>query len=187
MNVFWREQPLNKEETELYRLVLEAHHQSSFRGNISGQAVVMAAAGSKDYYKAIAAGLLTLGVMHGPIEQTVNFLSRVEDPPKYLVQDYLAMEARVPGWGNSFAKGVPDSLWVKVDHHLELYFHVVWAKMLTVTKALHAAGKMIYPNPSAYTAAAAIVFELPASIAAYLLVVGRLGAWTQLAADNLKE
>lgn len=189
MNVFWREQPLNEEEAELYQLVLEAHAKSALRSNASAQAVILAAAGSQDYYKALAAGLMTLGGSHGPIEETVNFLRRlrrVEDP-KFLVNDYLKRGSTIPGWGNSFAKGIPDAVWDRVDSHLQLLFADVHDKLRGVTEALHAAGKELYPNPSAYTAAAAIVLGLPAQVSAYLFVAGRLAAWTQVALDNLRK
>jgi citrate synthase len=187
MNVFWRETPLGKEELELYQLVLEAHERSAKRCNVSHQAVMMAAVGSGDYFKSIAAGLMTLGFTHGCVERTFHFLNRPN--PEMAVKEMIGIGLKIPGWGSSFHKLEPDPMWDYVDHCLEEHFNPTHATFGRIEDEIFLAtkGKELFANPSAYTAAAAIILGIPASISAYLLVAGRLATWTQLAAEYLKS
>lgn len=184
MNVFWREQPLNPCEEELFNKVAEAHQVSALQGNISGQVIAMAAAGSSDYFKTLASAILTLGGLHAPITQSFRFLNN-EDPSLY-VPGMVEKKIMVPGWGNNIEKGGPVSKWAEVDDCLRQFFVEIHDKMCRVTKAFHALGKMIYPNPSAYTGAAAIVLGIPELVSGYLLIAGRLAAWTYFANQFLK-
>jgi citrate synthase len=187
MNVFWREEPLSEAEHELYLLVSNAHHFSALRENVSNQAVVLSAVGSGDYYKSIAAGLMTLGGTHGPIEETVMFLKQGYDALAASVRRSYAIGLKIPGWGNSFYRAVEDPLWADVRDCLAVKFPEAHGKLKTVTGVwAEVSGKPLYPNPSAFTAVAAIEFEMPPKIAPFLLVLGRLSAWTQLVMENMK-
>lgn len=184
MNIWWKTESLTQEEEYLLNALVEAHLQSSFRMNPSSCAVANSAAGSQDLVKAFAAGLLTLGEKHGPIEQTYRFLSL--QCPDTIVSRILKDGEKVPGWGNSFVKGKPDPLWEKVDKILHAYQPPLAGKLDDVTTELHEQGKKIYPNPSAYTAAAAMALGLEAKSAIYLFVSARLDAWAKIATQFLK-
>lgn len=185
MNAFWRETPLTEEEAELYNLVIAAHARSAQRGNPSSEAVALAAVGSNDYFKSLAAGLMTLGGLHGPIIQTAQFLA----VPNIQLEasERLNHGQKIPGWGNSFIKGRRDDLWSEVDVCLKELFVDMHLRFGMVTEMLHVRGKDIYPNPSAYTAGASLLLGLPAPLSAFLLVAGRLAAWSQIAGQFLKE
>lgn len=170
--------PLDSREQALLDLVLEAHAQSAQRNNISTAAVVQCAAGNGTYTNSIAAGLLTLGGSHAPLEQSYELLSS-----EYAVEGAKLMMAdgvRIPGWGNSFYRGEPDRLWSKVSAWIEVNRPDLHARISEVTAFLHSQGKEIYPNPSTYTAAAAIALGIPAKCAAYLFLQGRLLSWSQI-------
>lgn len=177
MNAWWREELLNEKEATLLALVLRAHDASARRANISADVVVRTAIGSGNYFQSISAGILTLGGTHGPVEQTMMFLGGGNPAAK--VSGILARGGKVPGFGNGFYKDEPDALWNEVDEFLKHNFHLWHDRLVSVTKALHDAGKKIFPNPSAYTAVAAIILGIPQESAAYLLIAGRLAAWTE--------
>lgn len=157
--------------------LLEAHHASALRGNCSHHAVVLASVGSGDYFKAIAAGLLTLGGLHAPLVQTYEFLERFTDDEDVVLM--LSQRRRIPGWGNGFVKDGADPLWAVVDERLHLESPLWMTKIDRITGILHEYGKNIYPNPSCYTAATALHLDIPSYAVGELLIRGRLKAWTE--------
>ena len=183
MKAWWRDKELTDEEAGLLTMLFTAHHKSAFRENASTVAVITAADASGDLCKAFSAGLMTLGLNHAPIEQTVNFLL-LAYPPRY-VEDILKSGKRVPGWGGTFQREQPDPIWSDVSLELMTMAPDLHAKISDVTVELGRLGKDIYPNPSAYTAAAAIRVGMPAKIAPYLFIAGRAAAWAQIAASKI--
>lgn len=182
---FWRERPLAIPEWELLVALADAHAVSARRDNVSTHAVAGAALGSSDYTKAMAAPLLTLGGLHAPLLRAHRFISEWDqraDPDsirksQQLVATIIEQGCKIPGWGQSFVKGQPDPAWKEVAAHL--YGTRVGRKLDAITAALHAAGKLIFPNPGGFTAAAAMVLEMPAALAPYLFIAGRLEVWSQ--------
>jgi|GEM_PF-1772651 len=177
-NPFWRDTALDHKEMALFCAVQDAHYQSTFRDNLSTTAVKLAAYGSGDYTKALAAALSTLGGVHAPLVQTHQFLS-CDDPPM-AARHALDNGVRIPGWGSSFSKGAPDPLWEKVAALLKEHWLPMYEKIDMVTAVLRMAGKDIHPNPSAYTAATAIILGMRADLAPYLFVAGRLQGWSEV-------
>lgn len=163
----------------------QAHAQAALRGNISSTTVANAAAGSGSYTASIAAALLTLGGLHGPLQQTQELLER--DDPAAAALAMLDRGRKVPGWGNSFIKGEEDPVWAPVRAALKEHWPAVLEDIDAVTTALHGRGKPVYPNPSAYTAACSIVVGLPPCACAYLFVNARLGTWTRIFLGSVKE
>ena len=178
MRAFWRETELSEAERDLLEELLAAHHQAVFRGNISSITVGNAMGGSGDYCKAIAAGILTLGAMHAPIAQTMRLLS--DEDPVARAGEIINDNLLVPGWGNSFIKGEPDQMWAAVEGRIEAISAPMMQRIGYVTRYLHGIGKQVYPNPSTYTAAAALILDIPESVAPFLLIMGRLQGWTEL-------
>lgn len=172
-------------QSMLLDALMRAHYQSCFRDNASSVAVANAAAGSGDLPKAIAAGLMTLGGQHAPLEATVRFLSLEDVLPE--VDRYLERGQKVPGWGGAFQKEVPDPIWKPVDDLLWSDWPEFAAKLSEITSHLHLKGKAIFPNPSAYTACAAIIMEIPPKMAAGLFIRGRINGWCEIAANYIGD
>jgi len=156
---------------------LKAHHESALRGNCSHHALVMSAVGSGDYFKSIAAALLTLGGTHAPLTQTYDLLAAPN--ALELVEQAIHDKRRVPGWGNTFYKGTPDPAWIECAVKLAEDAPVLTATIDSITKYLHICGKNIYPNPSCYTAAVALTLGIPRAAVGVILLQGRLRAWTE--------
>lgn len=166
-------------QIELLDVVREAHRQSVFRDNPSSVAFRIAFQASGSFTKALIAALSTLGGQHAPLEQTYDLLtSRVPADTAYRI---LKSGGMVPGWGTSFKD---DTIWAAVAGVLERDFPERWDSLASVTKVLHDFGKFVEPNPSAFTACAAIELGLPKEQAAWIFVSGRLDAWASLMKGN---
>jgi citrate synthase len=183
LKVWWRNDPLCPQEEALLKLLFEAHALASFRPNISSVTIVNAAIGSGDLGKAIAAAILTLGGKHAPLEQTYLFLSL--EAPAAQVEGLLARGEKVPGWGGSFQKDGVDPIWEPVATALATQCATLSQKLDAVTAALHRQGKVIYPNPSAYTAAVCLALGAAPSLSVYFFIFARLDAWANIAFNEL--
>lgn len=177
IHVFWKS-PLSTEEQLLLDYVELAHFRSAQRDNLSTKAVLACAAAGVNYHNTMAGALLTLGGLHGPIEQTFRLLSR--DDAAQFAKAALDRYEMIPGWGNSFVKGWKDGIWTDVDATLTVAFPEMARKIESITDLLHKEGISIFPNPACYTAATAIILGLSAKTAAYLFVAPRLAAWSEL-------
>lgn len=187
MNVFWRVEPLSDLEKQLWEVVQEAHYKSSFRDNLSSNAVMLSAAGSGQYFSAIAAALMTLGGIHGPVEEAMMIFSQPSEDIKAFTAEMLKHARKIAGFGNAFHKGEPDPNWVKVDEFLEKNFPEWSAKLKEMTEFFHTNGKKIFPNPAAMTAVTALILRMPIESAGYLFVQARLGAWSQIFQANVQR
>ena len=154
--------------------LLRVHAEIAVRDNASYVTVKQSASLGKDYFNAIASGLLTLGGLHAPLSQTCCFL-RLDDCKPYM-ESVLATRARVPGWGSSFVKGEPDPVFEQLDK--ELVSYPIYARIEYVTGFLQGRKLNIFPNASAYTSAVVIALGMRDSTASYLLLKGRLDAWS---------
>jgi citrate synthase len=178
-NPFWREEPFTDNERALLDALFAAHHRSAFRDNPSSVTAINAAAGSGDLSKAIAAAILTTGAKHAPLSSTVEFL--LLESPALMVPNILSAGLKVPGWGGTFQKDASDPIWAEVARLLAANWPVLAAKLAFVSVTLRQHGKVLCPNPSAYTAAVAIAIGLPPKLAPYLFMAARLSAWAQIA------
>lgn len=184
VRVFWREEPLEERELRLYMQCLACHAASVGRQNFSTQGVGLASAGSGNYFQAIAAGLMTVGGLHGPLEETYEFLA--QGSPGAKVAGLVKEGKRIPGWGNSFEKG-EDLVWEPVRMVLDEEFPR-WVEVLgDVTSALRDEGKVLWPNPSAYTAVTGICLGMRKELLGYLFVAGRLEGWSGIFAEHFKR
>lgn len=181
---FWRpEKPLTEAEKQLLQAVFAAHDASTQRRNVSSDAVAFASIGSGDYTKAISAALACIGGLHAPVIQAMALL---DSPMSYLIARQIVADGKkVPGFGNSFYRGIPDELWIGVSEALRLNAPDLHDKIERITTELHSLGKKIYPNPGCFTAATAIVLGIPAPVAPWIFVAGRLTGWTKIAGAHL--
>lgn len=163
--------------------LMHVHSRLASRENFSSLLVGQCASVEKDYISSLAATLLTLGGVHGPTEQVVNFL---EDDNKGndWVTSQIERSLLVPGWGSDFYKREPDPTFVLLSSYLCEDNPRVWAKIERTTSHFHALGKKLFPNAACYTAAVAITEGIPAEVSPYLLIKGRLEAWTAIYLRN---
>lgn len=182
MRAFWRDAPLSAEESKLIDLVLNAHYGSSFRQNGSTVVMLNTLIGSGDFLNALSAALMTFGNLHGPIQQTISLL--MSDNIKDRAEDILRSGLMVSGWGGSFQGEIGDPLWDAVETQSRSMAPDLWSKVDSVTEMMKIGGRNIRPNPSTHTAIASIILGMPARIAGYLLVAGRLDGWAELAAKQ---
>jgi len=187
MNVFWKEKPLAAVQAKLLNLVLAAHDKSAVRGNPSTVVLCNSAVGRGDYFSALAAALCSIGGTHAPLFQTYAFLVSFKPEEMEQLRKHLDLGLKIPGWGNGFYKGEPDALWRDVDAHIAEHWPELHGMITVITDELHARGKMIYPNPSTFTALTAIILELPPQIIGWLLVQGRLSAWSRVFFNTIAE
>jgi citrate synthase len=167
-------QPLTEPEARLVAALYKAHSECVFRPNCSTTALQQAAGGSRSLHQSIIAALACLGEMHGPIEEAYKFLER-EGP-----WEGAFVFGKISGWGNSFVKGQIDHAFLPVDQCLEANFPRTHARLREITEALHARGKHVFPNPAAYTAATALVLQMPRHLAPMLFVQARVEAWSSV-------
>ena len=178
MNFFWRESPPSEDEERLLDLVFQAHARSAMRDNASTVALKNAAKGSGRLECGLIAALASVGGQHAPIADIYRFLDQTtEEMAAEIHGGHKAL-----GWGNGFFKNRPDPDWVLVSELLKPWPQLC-GKIESITQLLHSRGKRIYPNAGCYTAATAIVTGMPAKLAPWLLIQGRLAVWSALAAE----
>ena len=163
---------------ELYNELLLVHDRLARRGNLSSSVIGQCAAAEKDFISALAAGMLTYGEKHGPVPQTMRFLSGssyLKEAGRWIKSDRL-----VPGCGSDFIKGEPDPELARIDQLLSRDNISLWSRLRNVTALLHENDKMVFPNPACYTAAVCLTGNFPAEASFYWLIKGRLNAWTEI-------
>lgn len=176
MNVFWRDKPLSRQQHNLLNLCLHAHAGCVHRDNISTAVVRNVAAGSLNYTNAVAAALMSIGGTHAPLQPTIAFLSEDRD----VIMRAIELGQTIPGWGSSFEKEGIDPIWKPVDEAIKQGFPEMGQRIEEITLEMHNHGKEIYPNAACFTAATAILVELPAPIAGWLFVQGRISEWAKI-------
>ena len=159
------------------------HSELARRDNISSVTVKNMARLGKSLPEAIAAGLLTTGTTHAPIEQATRLL--VSYNRHAMVDTLLAQDRKIPGFGSSFSKGRPDPIIEQVPDYLD-------DDLFRVVKSLEAyvqneTGKDIYPNAALATAAIARSLNMEPTQAPRLLIEGRIDAWCALHFNNFQE
>jgi hypothetical protein len=177
---FWRPESLTSLETTLLEKCLDAHAQSVGRENVSTTVFYAAAIGSREYTKALAAALCSLGGPHAPLVETYELLQHPERAAQL-----LDAGLKVPGWGNSFAKGAIDPIWQPLAVLLQENFPGIYQAVDQVTITLHRRGKEIFPNPSCFTAAVGLVLRMPKEVVPWIFVQGRLGKWSEIFSNIL--
>jgi citrate synthase len=176
MNVFWRTGEIRQAELDVFMACMQAHDRSARRQNISAAVLVAAGQGSDNFRQALAAALMCLGGLHGPLRQAYEFMDLS------LEQQVAHLEAgkKAPGWGNAFVKGEPDAEWAAVDEGLRYLDAPLMARVDAVTTELHRRGKVLFPNPGGYTALVGRGLQVPVELLDWIFVRGRMDAWAEL-------
>jgi citrate synthase len=172
---FWDNyESFSDQEVSLLNALYDSHQECTYRKNCSTQALTASATGSQCLTQSIAAALMTIGKVHGPVEETYNFLQRG-------VSNDTLLPPRVPGFGNGFIKGKPDPGLKSVHDFLtEHYPNYVVLLSQIQTRLVAERGKTLFPNPAAYTAIVALIVGMPAHLSPLLFMRSRLEAWAHL-------
>jgi len=165
---------LTLNEMTLLELLCEAHaNAAELTMSASNQMASMMGQAGVDLKSAYIAALASIGGIHAPIERIRRVLENQPHP------FWAQSEDKIPGWGNSFHKGVPDpnctALSTMIDRWPELS-----GPINSITAMLHKKGKMIFPNLGCYTAAVAIIIDFPHGAELSLVALPRMTAWTKL-------
>lgn len=188
---------MNSEQTlELRHLIVQAHYDAAMNnpGNISAVVAVSAYQGSGNPYQAIAAGILSMGGMHAPIDSARSLVRRIRQDYKQAERSILYLldnKIKIPGFGNSFYKD-------KIDPS----FHAAYNQYMAIAGEGNpidiisqivngyfrskAQDTFLYPNAAIITAAIAELLELPPGQEIVLALEGRIRAWVILF-DTIKK
>ena len=158
------------------------HKKLAKRGNASSQIVASMAFLGKPMYESFAAGLLSMGNIHAPIEKACRFFN---DPKWQEVLSDLAIRGkRVPGFGSAFCKN-EDPIIEEALGHLPI---TVIQRVEQITEAVQATfHPSLHPNAALATAAYAYANDIPPTEAQYLVLQGRLGVWKSIYLTNRKD
>ena len=158
------------------------HKKLAKRGNASSQIVASMAFLGKPMYESFAAGLLSMGNVHAPIERACRLFNR-PDWPEALVE-LSTIGKRVPGFGSAFCKK-EDPIIEEALGHLPM---PIIQKIEDMTEEVHLLfNPNLYPNAALATAAYAYVNDIPPTEALYLVLQGRLGVWKNIYLTNRRN
>lgn len=163
--------------SDLIQALYRAHAEVALRGNPSHQALILAAQGSANFFNALTAAFATYGGLHGPLEATYNLL--INPDPTVEIATRLEVGLKIPGFGNSFYKDGIEPAFLPVEAELRKRDPLIASKIDGMTEFIHAQGKKIYPNPSTFTCATALVEGIPREAIGFLVVQARLWEWTK--------
>jgi citrate synthase len=161
-------------DEELLEALIKAHYRAALENdNLSKQVAAMVTAGSGDFLKAVAAGILSLGTIHGPLLQARQLL-RTATPA--LIKKILSQKnVRIPGWGNSFFKDKTDPAWNDVATLMRK--KTIWKKIEMIDAAIKAEGKNIFPNAAIFTAGALEEMKWTDGTEGIIFLTARLPVW----------
>jgi citrate synthase len=166
----------NLEAESLLDLLFKAH-QTAAKENENASSHIAKVQGQLQtpFPAAMAAAVLTLGGLHGPITQArlVNFAWTDEQ-----IKSYLQSGQRLPGWGNQFHKDGVDPAFKDLDTFLRENHAKYMARLDEIAVVLKdAKDKTLYPNPAVYTAIVADILGLAYNAEPLLLILPRMPIW----------
>ena len=158
------------------------HKKLARRGNASSQIVASMAFLGKPMYESFAAGLISMGNIHAPIEKTCRLFNN----PKWqeIIDDLAVRGKRVPGFGSAFCKK-EDPIIEEALGHLP---SAIIQRVEKITEAVQIAfNPNLHPNAAMATAAYAYANDIPPTEAQFLVLQGRLGVWKEIYIANRKD
>lgn len=169
---------MSEQRNELHLAILQLHSELAQRECASTSVLKACASIGKDLSESLAAGLLTLGGHHAPVEQAMKVWERRNEPL------YLQTWNIVPGFGSSWYTGEPDPIFESLHTHLSTETLMGITDLTTMVQAQ--TDKKLYPNAALYTAIAASIMGYDSKFASSLLVRGRIDQWCLLWHQNYR-
>lgn len=157
----------------LLEALFQAHAKAAAdNANLSKQAAVQAYQGSGDIGKAIMAGICTLGHLHAPLMQAYRLCYLSPEA----VGDIRINWQRVPGFGNSFHKGLGDPAFFPVRDMLPDEVERALSDVEVVVRRP--------ANAALYTAIVLHLENLPPEAGMLIFIQARTPVWVQACLDN---
>ena len=164
-------------------IIVELHHECALRDNASSNVIKAMAQLSKPFGDAVAAGLLTMGGTHAPVEEAQQEF-RLWRNSKAVSPDL----DKIPGFGSAWYKGVPDPVIENFFNKLPLVCDEgaeLVADVAEYTQAVQEEyGKALYPNAGLATAVANMAMKRMPHMGMGLVIQGRIAAWEEMYVDN---
>lgn len=121
----------------------------------------------------------SMGGIHFPLEACYQFLS-IKDIDSHIQETYNH-GCMIPGYGSSFVKGKPDSVFTDVRTVLSQRAPNKLAQIDELTKKVHEiTGKNIYPNMALYTAMCGIILDINWKKLMLICIAVRMNIWAQM-------
>lgn len=179
----WLGMEPDEAKDRLMATVAACHREAAIRNMpASSAALVNVASCGGGFSKSVAAALLTLGEMHGPIDEAREVIYRT---PLDEIATRIHRGDKIPGWGNAFYRDQLDPAWIPALELVSNEWPDHMMRLAEVTEVVRRETKAnLFPNASAFSAVAAEVVGVPLGTALMLAIVGRLPAWAMLHAQS---
>lgn len=165
---------------DLFVALISLHSRLAERECASTSVIRAMAHLGKPLPEALAAGMLTIGGFHAPLEEALQVWRNFDEYPFY-----LSSWTTVPGFGSSWYSGEPDPAF---DEFRSLLPEPVLARLDRLTEQVRTqTGKQLYPNAAMYTAIAADMLGYDGTYISSLLVRGRVDTWCLIWAKNYRR
>lgn len=169
---------------ELLDLLIMAHRNAALNNaNLSKTVCVQACYGSGKFRQGVAAGVLSIGDVHAPLQSAreVYEFAEVEQ-----IRQQVANGMIVPGFGNSFFKTHVDPAFKDLYVHLKSHFPEEEQRIAALTDAvwrgLKAKGgktTQLWPNAALFTAAVCKAVSFPHGVEELLFLLPRMPVWAE--------
>lgn len=175
---------LNAEQVRLLQATIDAHQKAAKNRNVSTVVMQQAAAGSGRLENGIAAAILTLGHLHGPIREARGLYELGE---KSVVITMLHGGRKVAGFGNSFHKTSIDPAWGDVMDIIRISFPKIDARINELCSWMIEGGRPLYPNAALLTAAVCSELKIRGGCESALFILWRLPVWVDEVTEGWEQ
>jgi hypothetical protein len=163
-----------EQEAALLTCLMEAHRRATRDNqNISKIVATTVYQTSGSFVQALAAGVLTVGGIHAPVEAARRDFCEFE-PEVYRLR--IRSKERLAGLGNDFYKDRIDPAFQPVMVELERHWPDAFARLQAMSKIAFEE-KKLFLNAALLTAACCEICKVPPGIEYALLFVARMPVW----------
>jgi citrate synthase len=167
---------LKGDHTALWEAVYTAQRASArTNASISKMLVNLVGQSSGSFIHAVTAGMMSTGEKHGPIAQARDDLLVYNTAKK--AREAVQKGIVICGFGSSFYKEGPDPAWAEVNLILRQQYPETHHELEYTEQGIQSAGKLVYPNPAGYSAAAANAVGLLRGVEEAIFVMPRIAVW----------
>lgn len=140
--------------------------------------------------QSIIAAIATMGGEHAPLVRAQLLLQEVLDDPNrfgFIVGQY-SKRNRIPGFGSGFVKGEPDPIHAEINDIIKELSPKTHYYMVELHHAVQdTISKHLYPNTALYSAATAILLNIPPYVLPGMAIEARMPIWNQILIGTINE